>query len=215
MGVGEETSGYWAGIEPSAALPLLGSAGGHSERRCDNAGAHCSSAALVSTQQFCRRLVPALVPPLVYGLIRNMPSQPCVYLSRPAAWKNTLSGLESAKHYIAAKDWLPVQASQDRAERELKKAMVVDSSPQYKSRVFREPASPSVVIGQAVDTKQPPALCSSSIVELKPELPRQSTSRLIQGAYCLWALAVFLWYFWQFFPAISPLLKGILQKSWH
>ena len=67
----------------------------------------------------------------------------------------------------------------------------------------------------AVDIDWPTILCSLSIVELKPELPKKSNSLVVQSAICVWVVAVFLWYFWQFSPVVSPILKRFLLKIWH
>ena len=66
-----------------------------------------------------------------------------------------------------------------------------------------------------IDSNQSGTLSSLLPVELKQGLPKKSNFLLVQGAMCLWAVAVFIWYFYQFSPIISPLLKSILQKLWH
>jgi hypothetical protein len=50
---------------------------------------------------------------------------------------------------------------------------------------------------------------------MKPGVSKKPNTLVIQSAICIWAVAVFLWYFWQFSPVLSPLLKRFLQKIWH
>ena len=52
-----------------------------------------------------------------------------------------------------------------------------------------------------------------SIVEMKLEVTKKPNTLVIQSAICIWAIAVVLWYFYQFSPLISPLLKRLLQKD--
>ncbi len=71
------------------------------------------------------------------------------------------------------------------------------------------------ILGTAIDINRPAVLCSLSIVEMKPAVPKKRNTLVIQSAICIWAVAVFLWYFWQFSPVISPLLNKFIRKIWH
>jgi hypothetical protein len=69
--------------------------------------------------------------------------------------------------------------------------------------------------GLAVDITRLTALCSSAIVKLEPELPKKLNSLVIQGAICIWAVGVFIWYFYEFSPVISPILKKFIMNIWN
>jgi hypothetical protein len=45
--------------------------------------------------------------------------------------------------------------------------------------------------------------------------PSASASKMNQIAIAFWALAVTLWYFYQFSPAFAPLLRETLHRLWH
>jgi hypothetical protein len=46
----------------------------------------------------------------------------------------------------------------------------------------------------------------------REELP--TTNPKIQVAVACWAVAAFAWYFHQFYPVLSPILRGLLHRIW-